>query len=236
MLATSPSPNTSPATTFEPGWAVYSSSPRSRYDHTNSNPLSARPANLEQTSSITRKRSLLYSRGSHKARRSPSTRSLGRSRSSPQTQPRPEMVDASTQYSPPTTRRVEQTPTSRIADLELSEAEDQASRTAILPAAVKRRDGTMSNSPRSESTITPAQTKRHAPEPPPAKTHPQNNGVEQPEPVGTQQSPLKKGASRCPTTTNHADTVRDLQYSRSGCTHCVHVDGTDKIQRRPTSS
>ncbi|KIX99204.1 uncharacterized protein Z520_04780 [Fonsecaea multimorphosa CBS 102226] len=196
MLATSPSPNIPPTTTLESGVAVYSSSSRSQYDHSTITIVNPRTATLEQANK-TRKRPPSHDLDFQKPRRIPSTRSLDRYKYSPRPQPRVKMVDAATQYSPPNQQKAEQTPTSTIAGLQLSEGEDQPAKTAPLPSAAKRRDGTATSPSKPESTSSSGPTKRVAPEPP-AEPEVCENGVESEETQNTQHSPVKKARPDAP--------------------------------------
>lgn len=192
MLATSPSPNTSPTTTFQSGSTIYSASPRLKYDRTTTKPINSQSSTVEHTGA-TRKRPLSHVPESHQPRRFASTTSLDRYRGSPRTQTRPKMVDASTQYSPPVAQKAEQTPTSPIAGLKLSEADEQASKTAPLPAAAKRPcEGPATRPPHSESGAASAQTKRHAAEPLSEETQPGTNGLDSQDGDITRSSPVKK--------------------------------------------
>jgi hypothetical protein len=104
------------------------------------------------------------------------------------------MVDASTQYSPPNQQKAEQTPTSTIAGLKLSEKEDRSPKAAPLPSAAKR---TVSSQPKPETTTVQPQVKRHAGEPATAARTPVN-GVEPEEEQSVQQSPVKKARPDAP--------------------------------------
>jgi len=197
MLATSPSPNISPTAVLESGVAVYSPSPRPQYDHSHPRSFNSRSATVEQTSP-TRKRPLSHDLELQRLRRIPSTRSLDRYKSSPRLQPYVKMVDASTQYSPPTQHKVEKTPTSTIAGLQLSENEDQPPVTAPLPSTAKRRDGPPVSHSRPESTSLPAQAKRYAAEEP-AEINPSTNGIALSQGVPSmQRSPVKKARPDAP--------------------------------------
>ncbi|OCT45546.1 phosphate system cyclin PHO80 [Cladophialophora carrionii] len=197
MLATSLSPNISPATARETGVALYSTSPRIHYEKSASLSASSRSATVEQTSPVARKRPLSYDIDFQKPRRLPSTKSLDRYGYSPRVQPRPKMVDASTQYSPPNQQKAAQTPTSTIAGLQLSEKEDHSPKAALLSSATKRRDGTVPSQTRPEITTAQAQIKRHAVEPATAARTPVNGVVPEEEP-SVEQSPVKKARPDAP--------------------------------------
>ncbi len=191
MLATSLSPNISPATVLESSVGL-----RVHYDQSTSSPVTSRPVLLEQASPVSRKRPLSSEIELQKPRRLPSTKSLDRYGYSPRVQPRPKMVDASTQYSPPTQQKAAQTPTSTIAGLKLSEGEDEPPKTVPLPSAAKRSDGTAASPPKPENTPASTQIKRHAPEPV-GLTQSNVNGAE-PEEAAITQSPVKKARPDAP--------------------------------------
>ena len=194
MLATSLSPNISPAAVLESSVGL-----RVHYDQSTSKSVtSPRPVLLEQTSPIARKRPLSSEIELQKPRRLPSTKSLDRYGNSPRVQPRPKMVDAATQYSPPTQQKAAQTPTSTIAGLKLSEIEDQQSKTAPLPSAAKQPDGTALSQAKPENIPASAQAKRHAGEPV-HETQSNVNGAAREETSSTQ-SPVKKARPDAPPT------------------------------------
>lgn len=201
MLATSLSPNISPTTTLESGVSRYSSSPRVHYEHSISKAVSSRHTTVEQLSPIIRKRPLSTDSEFQKPTRLASTRSLDRYTFSPRVPPRPKMVDASTQYSPPNQKKPENTPTSTIAGLKLSESEEQAPKPAPapLPSAAKPRDGTTSSQPKPEPVTAPTPTKRQAADPDPdPEMQPIVNGVGPQELQAIQQSPVKKARPDAP--------------------------------------
>ena len=175
MLATSLSPNIPPAKTRDPGVAILPTSHRAHYDRSTAKSTSSRSASVEQTSPIIRRQPLSQHPGNQRPRRLPSTKSLHRDGYSPQIQPHAKMVDAATQYSPPLQKKAEQTPTSPIAGLQLSESEDSP-KTVPLPSTAKRRDAQSSSQSKVESVKVPAQTKRHATEAV-VETQPSVNGI-----------------------------------------------------------
>jgi hypothetical protein len=187
MLATSPSPNISPTTTrYESTSPLYASSPRSHYDRAPAQSIRTWSATADQES-ISRKRT-------HSSLSS--TRSLDHIRSSPRSQPRPKMVDASTQYSPPNQQKVAQTPTSTIAGLHLSEQEVQVQKSAPLPVAARQTGGASSGLPRPKPD-SPVVPKRQAADVLSVPA-PEVNGISPEEPTDSTQSPTKKAKPESP--------------------------------------
>ena len=196
MLATSLSPNISPVAALESDVAIFPTSSRAHYGHSTSTSTTARPAAAESTSPIARKHPLFHEVELQKPRRLPSTKSLDRYGYSPRVQCRPKMVDASTQYSPPIQQKAEQTPTSTIAGLKLSEGDDQLPATVPLPSAAKQRSGPGPSSSKPDGTAA-AHTKRQATEAV-VQAQPIENGVGAENAQSAQQSPAKKARPDTP--------------------------------------
>ena len=195
MLATSLSPNISPANTLESDLFGFPPKPRSNYDQSTTKSASSRPAIAESTNLPPRKHPLSSEIELQKPRRLHSTKSLDRYKRSPRFQTCPKMVDASTQYSPPNQQKTAQTPTSTIAGLHLSEDDDQAAKITSLSAPAKRRDAAVSTA---ESSDVPTQSKRHAAEVADADAQPGSGGVDGEAVSSAQQSPVKKARPETP--------------------------------------
>ncbi|KAJ9602011.1 Pho80p cyclin [Cladophialophora chaetospira] len=188
MLATSPSPNFSPAASLESSVGLFPTSIRGHYDQPTAKPANSRPVPVEQSSPTAQKRPLSSELDFPKPRRFPSTKSLDRYGYSPRPQPRPKMVDASTQYSPPGQQKAVETPTTTIAGLKLSEPEDLPPNAAPLPNTTKRRDATAPSQAKAQAPVS-TQAKRHAE--PAGETEPEVDGVEAEE-KSSEHSPVKK--------------------------------------------
>ncbi|KIV87083.1 hypothetical protein PV11_02653 [Exophiala sideris] len=212
MLATSPSPSIS-ARHFESATSHYPQQ-RPQYDH------SPKPASQPRDNPA--RRSNLSPDIPYKPPRNPSSRSLDSYKSSSSAPPKPKMVDAATQYSPPNQKvpsppsstPSSNIPTSTIAGLNLSEHKDVQSNTKAANDELKSRaaglDRAAQQSPniaRSTDLVRPAraegarvqstQAKRSADEPaaitPP---HEAEDGTELP--PQALQSPVKKARPDTP--------------------------------------
>lgn len=205
MLATSPSPNFAPQHLDSAGSGSCSFSPRLQHAH-----HSARAARstLNQPQHDQTPTYYIPSDASFFTQhRSVSTKSLDRYTYTEPPRPRVKMVDAATQYSPPEPEinpPSNQTPTTTIAGLQLSEKDEQTSKSSAPALPPAQREPPQAPPPeparstqRPEPAPSQVQTKRQAVDPA-VSSPPTTNGIEGDEGDLSHHSPVKKARPDAP--------------------------------------